>query len=405
MAPLRPAHGEQPDAVPLWLADHAADLESALSACLLEIPFGMVPAASYGLSLWRWLEASPLSVLVSDAAGVITYANPAFAALCGYPVAELVGQTPRLFRSGLHNPDYYAVLWETLRRGEPWRGLLVNRCCGGALCHCQVEIRPVGDASGRVHHYVALYREVGHPWAPARRAEMQGMTNLAAETVHDVNNLLTILSGYSQLMVEEFEQGTRAHHEAERIYATCRRAAEMMRQLLLFSGRQAQRQEKVDLAEWSEGQIEDLAEIVGPAVHLHFEAQVAPEVLADPELLRVALINLVRNASEAMPEGGRLRLITDITALDRFSAARLGLSEGLYAVLCVEDDGRGVSAEAQRHMFEPFYSTKRGVGSGLGLAVVYGIVTQAGGAVAVNSEPGRGTCVSVYLPCVGGAEG
>lgn len=405
MTTIHPTSGDQLDAVPPWLADRAAELGLALSACLLETPLKADALVSPGQNLWRWLEASPLPVLVSDHATTITYVNPAFAAMSGYSVSELLGQTPRLFRSGVHDQDYYRALWGTLQAGAPWRGLLVNRCRGGALCQCQVAIVPVSDAVGLAHHYVALYHEVGTSWAPARRSEMQAMEDLAAETVHDVNNLLTILSGYSQLMVEELEQGTRTRHEAERIYATCRRAGEMMRQLLLFSGRQAQALEALNLSEWVEGQFEALAEIVGPAVQVELDLQNAPEVMADPEHLELVLTNLVRNACEAMPEGGRLHLVTGSAALDRFGAARLGLVEGLYGVLTVKDSGCGISAEVQRRMFEPFFGTKRGVGSGLGLAVVYGLVKKAGGAVSVDSEPGRGTCMCIYIPRTSGACG
>jgi two-component system, cell cycle sensor histidine kinase and response regulator CckA len=392
-----------PGAIPDWLTERVsvADLEAALSACLLHSAEEPGAPSSPAERLWQRLEASPVPTLVTDEVGVILYGNPAFEALSDYPCAELVGRTPRLFHSSAHDPEHYRALWEALHAGKSWRGFLVNRCRGGALCQCLVDIQPVQDAAGRTHHYVALYREVGSPWVPAKQAEMQAAAQLAAETVHDVNNLLTILSGYSQLLVEDLEPGTRTRHEAERILVTCRRAAELMRQLLLFSGRQAQDVEAVDLNDWLSEQAEALAEQTGALVQVEFGLGAdAPEVLVDPLHLETVLANLVRNACQAMPEGGRLRLETHRVTLEGFAAARWGLESGAYGVLGVQDSGTGISPEVQGRMFEPFYSTKRGgVGSGMGLAAVYGLVRQIGGVVRVESESGHGTRMLVYLPC------
>ena len=227
----------------------------------------------------------------------------------------------------------------------------------------------------------------------AQRLEVVG--RLAGGIAHDFNNLLTIVMTNVDILEETQHFDAAGGAAVEETLTAARRGAELIRQLLAFSRRQRIEPRVLDCNRVVGDLDRLLLRLVGERIQLHVSLSREPlAVLADPSQLEQILVNLVTNARDAMPSGGRLQLSTELAELPGAPS-----QEPKYALLRVGDDGVGMAAETLRQAFDPFFSTKPpGHGSGLGLATVHGIVQQNGGRVLVSSELGHGSCFSVYLP-------
>ena len=234
--------------------------------------------------------------------------------------------------------------------------------------------------------------------------KMEAVGRLAAGIAHDFNNLLTIIQGCASLLAQELPPSTPGHADAEEILRASRRAGELTQQLLAFARRQVLQPQYLDVNQQIATIAGTLRRVVGGGISIETDlsADTWP-VFADPGQLERVLMNLGVNARDAMPNGGTLRLHTENVVLDGTSATdSVGVAPGAYVRVVVEDTGTGIDPSVLPHIFEPFVTTKApGFGTGLGLATVYGIVEQTGGAVKVTSTPGKGTRFSVLLPRAG----
>ncbi|MBI3201992.1 MAG: GAF domain-containing protein [Myxococcales bacterium] len=236
--------------------------------------------------------------------------------------------------------------------------------------------------------------------------KLEGIGRLAGGVAHDFNNLLTaILSGVEFLETEGGDAASRASDLAD-IRAAAERARDLTRQLLAFARRQVLEPRVLDINQVVSGAERLLRRLLPENVTL--DARPDPnawQLSADPSQLEQVLVNLALNARDAMPGGGSLRFETHNVTVDVADAERhVGVDPGDYVVLSVVDSGEGMSKEVLSHLFEPFFTTKSvGKGTGLGLAMVHGVVHQSGGHIRVESEPGEGTAFHVYLPRAMGA--
>jgi len=231
--------------------------------------------------------------------------------------------------------------------------------------------------------------------------KMETVGQLAGGIAHDFNNILTAIVGFGTLIAEQVSGNDEAMQNATEILAAANRASALTRQLLAFGRRQVLHPTRVDLNET----VHSLAGMLRQLIGAHIDLQIVckpdlPPIRADLSQLESALANLVINARDAMPRGGRLTIeTTDVVLDDDYCSAHVGVRPGRYARLSVSDTGVGMSLEVQARIFEPFFTTKEaGKGSGLGLATVYGIVKQSGGNIWVYSEEGKGATFKIYLP-------
>ena len=240
--------------------------------------------------------------------------------------------------------------------------------------------------------------------AEFRQAQkMEAVGRLAGGVAHDFNNLLSVINGYSELVADCLPEGDERRTQLELVQSAGKRATALTRQLLAMSRKQTLSPVVLDINTLVNESMRMLGRLVGEDLELVARpAAEACAVRADPDQLQQVLMNLVVNARDAMPGGGMLALETrHVTLPAEETPLYKGVPAGRYAVLCVRDSGCGMSPEVIEHVFEPFFTTKDiGHGTGLGLSTVFGIVTQSGGVVRVESEPGRGSAFHVLLPAV-----
>jgi signal transduction histidine kinase len=231
--------------------------------------------------------------------------------------------------------------------------------------------------------------------------KMEAVGRLAGGVAHDFNNLLTVITGYSDMLLASRDLKEAQRTALEEIRRSAERGGALTHQLLAFSRRQPLEPRMVRLNELLL-QIEKLLRrLIGEDIELvTIPAAPFDVVEADPGRLEQVIMNLVVNARDAMPNGGKLTIETSSAKLsETFSAQQLGLQPGPYLVLSVADTGVGMSEDTQSHLFEPFFTTKNpGRGTGLGLATAYGIIRQSGGAIRIESQLGKGTTARIYLP-------
>jgi len=282
----------------------------------------------------------------------------------------------------------------------------------------QIEIvkGPVRDSAGRITGVQGFFWDIterrlaeeAHRSIEAQLRQVQKMEaigQLSGGVAHDFNNILTVIQCHASLMESDPELPDTLHEAVSEISHAAHRAANLTRQLLAFSRRQTLRPTDLDLNEVVANLAKMLQRIVGEhiTVHLHF-SPVPAQVHADASMLDQVVLNLVVNARDAMPEGGKLEIETHVCELDE-PAARLMIDArpGEFVCLSVSDTGTGMTPEVRARIFEPFFTTKDvGRGTGLGLATVYGIVRQHQGWIDVHSEIGRGSLFRIYLPYTSG---
>lgn len=253
--------------------------------------------------------------------------------------------------------------------------------------------REIAERQAAEHERGRLEEELRHA------QKMEAVGRLAGGIAHDFNNLLTAVQGYAELLLHSLGD-SHLRPDVEEIYRAAERAAVLTRQLLAFSRRQILQPETLDL----NARVLEMSRMLGRLIgeHIAMDLHLSPSawmVRADAAQLEQAIVNLGVNARDAMPSGGRLAIETKNYELAAPPAETLGLPAGQYVLLSVRDSGVGIEEEIKARIFDPFFTTKaQGQGTGLSLAMVYGFVRQSGGAITVESEPGKGTTFTLYLP-------
>jgi signal transduction histidine kinase len=236
--------------------------------------------------------------------------------------------------------------------------------------------------------------------------KLEAIGRLASGVAHDFNNILMSIMGSADLMLLQLAPGDPARDEANEIKESVRRGAALPRQLLAFSRRQATVPRLFELGEAIVGMDTMLRRLIGPEIEFEIVRPSKPAmVVADLAQIEQLVLNLVINARDAMPDGGRLIVaVEEVEVAESAALTQVEGRAGRYARLSVSDTGTGIDDKTRAKLFEPFFTTKEGKGSGLGLSIVYGIVKQSGGHISVVSEPGHGAAFLIYLPTANAVE-
>jgi PAS domain S-box-containing protein len=352
------------------------------------------------------VENSDDSIQLATARGTLLYVSPSTERLYHRPPDAIVGRS--VFE--LVHGD------ERERLTEQWQ-----RCLDHPRTVVRGEFRlprPPGAAEDRyvdtvrVNHLddpglravVSICREVTERRLLETRVQqaqrLEAIGRLAGGIAHDFNNILSAIHGFASIVHGELPDRDPLRSDVQEILRAVERATNLTRQLLAFGRRQVLQPKVIDVSAYVRDLERMLRRIVGEDVEIVLRLEeTGVTAKADPSQLEQVLINLVVNARDAMPTGGRLIIETATIAVSAQQTGVGDLAAGNYAVLTVSDTGLGMPASVQEHIFEPFFTTKQsGQGSGLGLATVFGIVKQSGGHIFVDSEPGRGSSFTVYFP-------
>ena len=346
------------------------------------------------------LDKAQDAILVRDLDHRITYWNKSAERLYGWTATEAVGKSVQdlLYRDPSH---FLAATESTLRDGE-WTGDIEQYSRGGRRIVIEGRWTLLRDEQGNPKSIFAVNTDITHSRQLAeqlRQAQkMEAVGQLAGGVAHDFNNILSTvimqveLLGFSENIDDEVRDGLNHIREA------AERAANLTRQLLLFSRRQVMQKRNLDINEVVTGMAKMLQRMIGEDVHLQLHLNSAPlMVRADAGMMEQVLMNLAINARDAMPHGGRLLIETR-----KCNAAETQNPEatpGAFVCLMVSDSGAGIDPDVLPHIFEPFFTTKEpGKGTGLGLATVFGIVKQHQGWINVESRANQGTRFQIYLP-------
>ncbi|MFL5800937.1 MAG: response regulator [Roseiflexaceae bacterium] len=357
------------------------------------------------------VETSPDSIMLADLDGTIIFCNQQTAHLYGYEhVEELLGSNAFAFVPPEDRAHAHDLLQSLLEQGSVRSVEYTLRRRDGTLFPAEVSASLIADTAGQPTALVAVVRDI----TQRKRLEsqflqaqkMESIGRLAGGLAHDFNNLLTAIIGYAELALETLPPDADQRGDLEGIKKTAARAASLTRQLLAFARRQIMEPRVLNLNDLVLEMEQLFRRLIGEDIDLATRQTPNLEpVKVDPSQIEQVLVNLVVNARDAMPQGGKLTIETSNVVLDQeYIRQHIGVAAGRYVLLAVSDTGTGMDAEVKRRLFEPFFSTKDlGKGTGLGLATCYGIVAQHGGHIQVYSELSHGTSFKIYLPCAEGA--
>ena len=351
---------------------------------------------------------APVGICRCATDGTILQVNPALLMMLGYrSSSELLGRNllADLYTDRGRSADLQHS-FEDDRQFNDVEAEWNNR--EGKPILVRLSGRPVTEDSARSYELVAEditeRRTLEQQFRQAQKMEAIG--RLAGGIAHDFNNLLMVISGYTQMLLDQLEGESPLRKAATEIEKAADRAASLTRQLLAFSRKQVLSPKVLDLNALVLDNLKMLPRLLGEDIEVvNVPAGDLGRIKADPGQLAQVILNLAVNARDAMPHGGRLILETANARLDEsYTQRRTSMPAGEYVVLSISDTGLGMDAETQSHIFEPFFTTKGQQGTGLGLSTVYGIVKQSGGYIWVYSEPARGTTFKIYFPRVVEAE-
>ncbi|UZP67875.1 transporter substrate-binding domain-containing protein [Desulfovibrio mangrovi] len=357
------------------------------------------------------MEQTEDGIFILDTQGYVEYTNPSFQAMTGYSEAELKGRHIAMVRSDRHDDSFYRSIWDNIGKGEVWRGQTTYKRKDGSLLEGDLSITPVLDDEGKVINIVEVVRDITEKLRMETRMrqsqKMEELGTLAGGIAHDFNNIIAAISGYAELALPSVSPDSRAASNLERIRKVAARAREMVNQILVFSRRREPERRRVELAPLIHEVLNLLRTSLPSTITIEADLQAEGTLMADPSQIHQIIMNLGTNAAYAMREtGGVLRVSTrPRTLTERDITPTSQLVPGRYIQLEVSDSGSGIPADLLNRIFDPFFTTKpQGEGTGMGLAMVHGIIGSMGGEITARSKEGKGTAFTLLLPLAGKAD-
>lgn len=358
------------------------------------------------LRLSTAMEQLEEGILILGPDWKIQYVNPACERMSGYSRQEIASRHPRIMLAGKNGAPLRRAIWDTLREGHVWRGVLVLSKKGGARYQAKTAIAPIRDRLGKIANYVVINRDVTQEMEMERQVrriqKLEAVGTLAGGIAHEFNNLLGIIMGYTELALYETPTGSPVQANLGEIIRASNRMKELVARILTFSRSIERERKPLRLGLFVADALKTLAPSFPPSIELELSTEGKNDiVLADPIQLHQALVSLANNAVDAMrSRGGKLTVQTRAVRFEGLDASRPpDIEPGEYVELLVEDSGEGIEPAHIERIFDPYFTTKpQGAGTGLGLSIVHGAVQNCGGTVTVSSMPGKGSVFRLFLP-------
>jgi PAS domain S-box-containing protein len=354
------------------------------------------------------VEQAAEGILITESDGTISYANPAFSMLSGFSSAELVGRNIRTMKCDRHDDGFYRHIWSTVTAGNVWKGFIFHQAKEGTVKELESTLSPIRDSTGEVINFVSINRDATQERsleAQLRQAQkLEAMGTLAGGIAHDFNNILSAIIGFTELAHLDATDQPGMQAQLQEVLKGAKRARDLVKQILTFSRQGQQERKPVDVRIILKEALRLLRATLPSTIEIRqtIGAGCGP-VEADPTQIHQVLMNLCTNAAHAMREkGGVLEIELQPVQFGRPEIQRFpGLRSGFYLELTVKDSGHGIAPENLERIFDPYFTTKdKGEGTGLGLAVVQGIVKAHRGAIFAESRTGEGASFHVLLPVI-----
>ncbi len=353
----------------------------------------------------RIIDSAFDMIVITDRDGNIIYVNKAFETVTGYPRSEALGKNPNILKSGLHDREFYRELWQRIQSGHAWKGEFINRKKSGEIYNAAASIFPLFDITGNITHFVSIQRDVSEEkklYEQLLRAQkMEAIGTLAGGIAHDFNNILTSILGYAELLKDALSENKELFRYSEIIEKSANRGADLAKKILSVTKKEHAEFRPVNINTIILETVEILRKTIPPEIEIVLRLKEnLPNIRADYSQMNQVMMNLAINARDAMPQGGKLFISTDIVGSENGAANGIGPQKGVnFIKITVEDTGSGIPLELQSKVFDPFFTTKEpDKGTGLGLYIVHSIITNHGGYINLYSEPDRGTRFNIYLP-------
>jgi PAS domain S-box-containing protein len=352
------------------------------------------------------IEQAAETIVITDSEGAIQYVNPAFERITGYTRLEAMGENPRLLKSGEHDDTFYRDMWTTLLQGEVWSGHLISKKKDGSLFEEEATISPVKNNKGQITNFVAVKRDVSREVSLERQLlqamKMEAIGNLAGGIAHDFNNILTAIMGYSELAKLDIPADGKAIKDIDEVLKAGRRATDLVQQILTFSRKSDQRLKPIEPHVIIKEALKMLRASLPSTITIQedIDSQCG-KVMADSTNIHQIIVNLCTNSLHAMEnEKGVLGISLYRKEIsDEEIVGEPDVSSGPFIVLQVSDTGHGMHQKTIERIFDPYYTSKEvGKGTGLGLAVIHGVVKNYHGFIRIESELGKGTTFYVHIP-------
>jgi PAS domain S-box-containing protein len=354
------------------------------------------------------IEQAGEAIFISDAQWCIHYVNPAFERINGYVRGEVIGRNSSILKSDSHGREFNRQIKSILKQNDVWSGRVTNRKKDGSSYEAETTISVVRDKTGVISNFVSIHRDVTHEIQLERELrqsqKMEVIGALAGGIAHDFNNILTAILGFTEIAQSKLPIDDVVVDDLDRVLDAGLRAKELVQQILSFSRQSDLEQKPAQLAPI----IKEVLQLLRSSLPANIEirqhiaaASKEASVLADPTQIHRVLMNLGTNAAYAMRgNGGVLNVKLSEVDMDGAMASRFhDMKPGPYIRLTVKDTGHGMDSNVKERIFDPYFTTKKdGEGTGMGLALVQGVIKSYGGSITVSSELEQGTTFHIFLP-------
>lgn len=357
------------------------------------------------------IEESPVAFVLMDVNGNLEYVNPQFFRISGYAPRNMIGLNVKSLQPTGSQTDDFQEAWESVGADNIWRGEMQIKKQDGECFWAYLTLLPLKNPEGRVNSMMMIMEDTSEKRQLEAQLiqsqKLEGIGQLAGGVAHDFNNILTAIIGYAQLVYLNMQNDDTNRGHIKHILDYSEKAATITKSLLAFSRKQTTNLSCFNVNDL----ISDFQKLLLRLMPENIEIQTQftsqkLSVLVDQVQLEQVIMNLATNARDAMPDGGLIIIATNMTEIDQEFIKSNGYGRtGSYAQITMADMGRGMNRQTLDKIFEPFFTTKEpGKGTGLGMTIVYNIVSRHNGFITVESEPGKGTRVRILLPIVEAAE-